>query len=40
LHQQAIGYRYTFLGGELIRKNDAPTGKLPGKLVRAGLGRA
>jgi N-acyl-D-aspartate/D-glutamate deacylase len=35
-HQSATGYRYTFCGGELIRKDDAPTGKLPGKLVRAG----
>jgi N-acyl-D-aspartate/D-glutamate deacylase len=36
LHQDAVGYRYTIVSGEIIRKDDQATGKLPGKLVRSG----
>jgi N-acyl-D-aspartate/D-glutamate deacylase len=36
VNQDAVGYRYTLVAGEIIRQDDQPTGKLPGKLVRGG----
>lgn len=36
LDQQAHGYRYTFVNGEIIIRDDQPTGKLPGRLVKRG----
>ncbi|MGE4221351.1 MAG: amidohydrolase family protein [Alphaproteobacteria bacterium] len=35
LHQTASGYRATIVNGEIIVRDDAPTGKLPGRLVRS-----
>ncbi len=40
VNQDAVGYRYTIVSGEIIRKDDQPTGKLPGKLVRGGRHQA
>lgn len=34
LDQQAHGYRYTIVNGEVILKDDEPTGNLPGRLVK------
>ena len=34
LDQRATGYRWTFVSGVAILKDDAPTGALPGRLVR------
>lgn len=34
--QGATGYRYTLVSGEVIMQDGAPTGALPGRLVRAG----
>ena len=34
LDQGATGYDWTFCAGEAIRRNDAPTGARPGRLVR------
>ena len=34
LDQRASGYRYMLLSGEVITRDDQPTGLLPGKLVR------
>jgi N-acyl-D-amino-acid deacylase len=34
LDQAATGYRWTIVSGEVIAKDDAPTGALPGRLVR------
>jgi N-acyl-D-aspartate/D-glutamate deacylase len=34
LDQSASGYRWTFVNGEAIAKDDKPTGALPGRLVR------
>ena len=34
LDQRASGYRYMLVAGEVITKDDQPTGVLPGKLVR------
>jgi N-acyl-D-aspartate/D-glutamate deacylase len=34
LDQRATGYRYTLVNGVTIAKDDAPTGKTPGRLVR------
>ena len=36
LTQRASGYDATIVSGKIIRRNDAPTGVLPGKLVRGG----
>jgi N-acyl-D-aspartate/D-glutamate deacylase len=36
LNQEAVGYRYTIVSGEITRKDDKATGKLPGQLVRGG----
>ena len=39
LDQKAHGYRYTLVSGEVIVKDDQPTGKLPGRVVKgAGAG--
>ncbi len=34
LDQRANGYRYMLVSGEIITRNDQPTGALPGRLVR------
>jgi N-acyl-D-amino-acid deacylase len=34
LDQTATGYRWTIVSGEVIARDDAPTGALPGRLVR------
>jgi N-acyl-D-amino-acid deacylase len=34
LDQTATGYRWTIVAGEVIARDDAPTGALPGRLVR------
>lgn len=34
LDQQAHGYRYTFVNGQIIVRDDQPTGNLPGRLVK------
>ncbi len=34
LDQRATGYRYMLVSGQIITRNDLPTGTLPGKLVR------
>ena len=34
LDQAATGYRWTFVNGEAIARDDRPTGALPGRLVR------
>lgn len=34
LDQKATGYRYTIVSGEVIARDDEPTGALPGRLVR------
>jgi N-acyl-D-amino-acid deacylase len=34
LDQAASGYRYTIVSGEIIARDDQPTGALPGRLVR------
>ena len=34
LDQRASGYRYMLVSGEVITRNDTPTGVLPGRLVR------
>jgi N-acyl-D-aspartate/D-glutamate deacylase len=34
LVQRARGYRWTIKSGEIIMRDDAPTGAMPGKLVR------
>ena len=34
LIQKASGYRVTMVGGQIVSRNDTPTGALPGKLVR------
>lgn len=34
LDQTASGYRWTIVNGEIIAQDDAPTGALPGRLVR------
>lgn len=39
LDQQAHGYRYTIVSGEVIVKDDVPTGNLPGRVVK-GAGAA
>ncbi len=36
LIQKVDGYKYTVVSGEVIYENGAPTGVLPGKLVRGG----
>jgi len=36
LIQKVDGYKYTVVSGEVIYENGAPTGALPGKVVRAG----
>ncbi len=36
LNQTASGYRATIVSGKVIQRNGAPTGELPGRLVRAG----
>jgi N-acyl-D-amino-acid deacylase len=36
LDQTATGYRWTIVAGEVIARDDAPTGALPGRLVRGG----
>jgi N-acyl-D-amino-acid deacylase len=40
LDQSASGYRWTIVNGEIIAKDDAPTGALPGRLVRGRRARA
>ncbi|HBM84373.1 MAG TPA: hypothetical protein DD459_11940, partial [Halieaceae bacterium] len=35
VYQGATGYRYTLVSGEVIMQDGAPTGALPGRLVRA-----
>jgi N-acyl-D-amino-acid deacylase len=41
LDQQAHGYRYTLVSGEIIVKDDAYTGNLPGRVVKgAGASKA
>jgi N-acyl-D-aspartate/D-glutamate deacylase len=32
--QGARGYTATILGGVVVREHDAPTGRLPGRLIR------
>ena len=32
--QRARGYRATFVSGEMVIRDDEPTGALPGRLVR------
>jgi N-acyl-D-aspartate/D-glutamate deacylase len=34
--QDASGYVATILSGTVVRRNDAPTGARPGRLVRSG----
>jgi len=34
LHQRASGYVATIVSGQVTRRDDAPTGLLPGRLVR------
>jgi N-acyl-D-aspartate/D-glutamate deacylase len=34
LDQQASGYTATIVSGQLVRRDDEPTGALPGRLVR------
>jgi N-acyl-D-amino-acid deacylase len=34
IQQTAKGYRYTMVSGQIILRDDRPTGKLPGELVR------
>lgn len=36
LDQRATGYRATIVSGKVIRRDDAPTGVLPGRVVRGG----
>jgi len=36
LMQRATGYRHTLVGGVPIIRDDEPTGRLPGRLVRSG----
>jgi N-acyl-D-aspartate/D-glutamate deacylase len=36
LIQKVDGYKYTVVSGEVIYENGAPSGALPGKLVRGG----
>jgi N-acyl-D-aspartate/D-glutamate deacylase len=38
LDQSARGYRWTLVAGEVISRDDAPTGALPGRLVRGARG--
>lgn len=33
--QDAVGYRYTLVSGEIVMQDGAPTGAMPGRLVRA-----
>jgi N-acyl-D-aspartate/D-glutamate deacylase len=40
LDQRASGYRWTIVNGEVIAKDDAPTGALPGRLVRGRRAQA
>jgi N-acyl-D-aspartate/D-glutamate deacylase len=39
LDQQAQGYRYTIVSGEVILKDDTPTGALPGRVVKGAGAR-
>lgn len=39
LDQQAHGYRYTIVNGEIIAKDDTPTGALPGRVVKGAGAR-
>jgi len=34
LNQRATGYRYMVVSGEIVTRDDEPTGILPGRLVR------
>lgn len=36
LLQRATGYDLTMIAGEIVARNDEPTGALPGRLIRAG----
>lgn len=36
LDQTATGFRYTIVSGEVIARDDRPTGALPGRVVRGG----